>query len=357
MKYKTLDLFCGAGGFSKGLELTNKFETKIAVDFNKDAIDTFQYNFPSAKTFCGDISNIEIKQQVIELAKKEKIDVVIGGPPCQGFSLKGKKLGMDDPRNFLFLEYFDIVSKILPKFFVIENVKNLVSACNGYFIKQILERFGALGYNISYDVLNAYDYGTPQKRERVIIIGMLNENKPLLPKKTNERYTVRDAISDLNYLESGQGALVQKYKYPPLTSYQENIRQNSENLTFHQATNHSKIAIDKLKLIPPECGKEYLPKELLGNQKFATTWGRLEWDKPSGTIDTRFDTPSNGKNSHPVLNRSITPREAARLQGFPDTFYFKGKKTAICKQIGNAVPIPLGKAIGLCIIDNSKFFI
>ena len=114
----------------------------------------------------------------------------------------------------------------------------------------------------------------------------------------------------------------------------------------HKATNHSKVALDKLKLIPPEGDKTSMPKELYGNQKFMTTWARLIWDKPSPTIDTRFDTPSNGRNSHPYLNRAITPREAARIQSFPDNFVFYGKKTSVCKQIGNAVPPLLAKAIG-----------
>lgn len=348
----SLDLFCGAGGFSIGLEKTKKIQTKIALDFNKDATETFKHNFPNANVICGDITNEKIKSKIVDLAIKNNIQLVVGGPPCQGFSLKGKKLGMDDPRNFLFMEYFDIVSRIKPKMFVIENVKGLLHACDGYFIEQIKERFSNIGYSLSYDILNAYEYGTPQKRERTIIFGLLGNIKPIFPMKTLERYTVHDAISDLAYLESGEGDLVQKYRVMPLTKYQEDIRCGSDKLTFHQATSHSKDAIYKLSLIPPECGKEYLPKEMWGKQKFKTTWGRLEWDKPSGTIDTRFDTPSNGKNSHPFLNRSITPREAARIQGFPDTFYFIGKKSSICKQIGNAVPIPLGYAIGLAIINN-----
>lgn len=128
------------------------------------------------------------------------------------------------------------------------------------------------------------------------------------------------------------------------------MRKNSLKLYNHKATNHSKHALYKLSLIPPEKGKKFLPKELLGKQKFKTTWTRLEWNEPSPTIDTRFDTPSNGKNTHPILNRAITPREAARLQSFPDDFIFTGTKTSVCTQIGNAVPPLLAKAIGLGII-------
>ena len=363
-KYKILDLFCGAGGFSKGFEETNRATTKIALDFNKKAINTFNYNFPKANGICGDIKNTSIKNEIIKLSKKEKIDIIIGGPPCQGFSNKGKKLGLNDERNFLFLEYVDLVNKIRPKIFVIENVKTLVSTANNYFIKEIEKVFLEIGYEIQYKVLNAYDFGTPQKRERVFIIGKEKDvatNIDLnncFPNKNDykEKYTVMDAISDLAFLESGEGELWQDYPIVAHTNYQKEMRKNSKKLNWHMATKHKDIAIEKLKLIPPECGKECLPKKMLGNQKFNTTWGRLIWNEPSGTIDTRFDTPSNGRNSHPYLNRAITPREAARLQGFPDDFCFLGNKSEVCKQIGNAVPIPLSKAIANSIIkelDNS----
>lgn len=148
----------------------------------------------------------------------------------------------------------------------------------------------------------------------------------------------------MSYLESGEGQIISEYRDKAQSDYQKMLR--GKCLQYHKASEHSKVAIEKLKMIPAECGKEYLPKELLGKQKFSTTWSRLEWDNISPTIDTRFDTPSNGKNSHPYLNRAITPREAARIQSFNDDFYFYGPKVAVCKQIGNAVPPLLAKAIG-----------
>ncbi len=273
--------------------------------------------------------------------------MVIGGPPCQGFSLKGKNLGIKDPRNFLFLEYVDVVKKLKPEFFIIENVKNLLNAANGYFIKQIHEEFESLGYTLNHGVLNAFDFGVPQTRERTIIIGRLGNKGITLPVPCKIKHTtVRDAISDLTYLESGEGCDVSDYKNPPQSDYQKKLRKGSEKLYNHKATNHSEFALQKLKMIPPEGDKSSMPQELYGRQQFTTTWARLQWDKPSPTIDTRFDTPSNGRNSHPVLNRSITPREAARIQSFPDTYIFYGNKCSICKQIGNAVPPLLAKAIG-----------
>lgn len=346
-EFRVLDLFCGAGGFSCGLDQVEGFSTEVALDFDANAANTFQKNFPNSKCICGDICDEEIKSTIIELCKERKVNMIIGGPPCQGFSLKGKNLGLDDPRNFLFLEYVDIVSRVKPEVFVIENVKNMISSGNGYFIEQIYKKFKALGYKLNHGILNSYDFGVPQTRERTIIIGTLNPKGITLPNEYIEkRTTVRDAISDLSYLESGEGADVSEYVNESQSDYQKMLRDKMAEVHNHKATNHSKVALDKLKLIPPEGDKTSMPKELYGNQKFMTTWARLIWDKPSPTVDTRFDTPSNGRNSHPYLNRAITPREAARIQSFPDSFIFYGKKTSVCKQIGNAVPPLLAKAIG-----------
>lgn len=349
MKFKVLDLFSGAGGFSAGLDSVENIETVEAVDFDKYATETFKNNFPNAHVITGDITEKTIKDEIIKVAKERKVNMIVGGPPCQGFSLKGKNLGLDDPRNFLFLEYYELVKQIRPKVFVIENVKNLLNSENGYFKNQIIEKFSSLGYIINFGVLNAKNFGVPESRERAIIIGS-SEISIDLPVGKKTSVTVRDAISDLAYLNSGEGTFESDYQNEPQSEYQRKLRANK--LYNHKATSHSKGALEKLAMIPPEGDKTSLPKELLGKQKFATTWSRLQWDTYSPTIDTRFDTPSNGRNSHPILNRSITPREAARIQSFSDDFIFYGPKTAICKQIGNAVPPFLGKAIGEAIIKS-----
>lgn len=346
-EFKILDLFCGAGGFSCGLDQVEGFTTEVALDFDESAANTFQKNFPNAKCVCGNICDENVKQKITKYCEERKVNMIIGGPPCQGFSLKGKNLGLDDPRNFLFLEYVDIVKRVKPEIFVIENVKNMISSGKGYFIKQIYSKFTYLGYTLHYGILNASDFGVPQARERTIIIGTLDENGITLPENLNlEKRTVRDAISDLSYLNSGEGSDEAPYLNSPQSELQKLLRGDMQVLYNHKATNHSKVALDKLSLIPPEGDKTSMPTELYGNQKFMTTWARLVWDKPSPTIDTRFDTPSNGRNSHPYLNRAITPREAARIQSFPDSFIFYGKKCSVCKQIGNAVPPLLAKAIG-----------
>ena len=344
MEFRILDLFCGAGGFSCGFEQVNGFKTVIGVDFDKKVLVTFKNNITNAKVICGNLKDEKLKKQIIHEAKMLSVNMIIGGPPCQGFSNKGKNLGLEDERNFLFLEYIKIVEALNPEVFVIENVKNLITSCDGYFIKQILDKLQNLGYIINYGVLNAINFGVPQNRERAIIIGSRNKNIQL-PKEVIRKTTVRDAISDLAYLNSGEGEFVSDYKYEYKSLYQKQLRLNSNKLYNHIATNHSKIALEKLSFIPPEGDKNYLPKELHGKQRFSTTWSRLVWDSQSPTIDTRFDTPSNGRNSHPFLNRAITAREAARIQSFPDTFIFYGNKCSICKQIGNAVPPLMAKSI------------
>ncbi len=294
------------------------------------------------------------RQKYHSVAQKLEINMIIGGPPCQGFSNKGKNLGLKDPRNFLFLEYIEIVKAIKPEIFIIENMKNIISCAKGYFLEEIKERLNALGYQLSYQILNAKDYGVPQNRERAFIVGASRFNFDFNLLEPSQSVNIQDATSDLAYLCSNEGAFESDYLNPIQSSYQALMRKDSPKLYNHQATNHSQAALEKLKLINKEQGKECLPKNLHGKQQFKSTWGRLNWNKISPTIDTRFDTPSNGTNSHPELHRSITPREAARIQSFSDDYIFYGNKTSVCKQIGNAVPPLLALALGKAILKSAR---
>lgn len=345
MNFKILDLFCGAGGMSYGMHKNVHFTTKVALDVNDKLSQTFKKNIPHAELVTGDICSKEVKDKIIYLAEENQVNMIIGGPPCQGFSMKGKKLGLDDPRNFLFIEYLHLVEKIKPVVFVIENVKSLMSTSNGWFKNQIISKIKKLGYEVSAGIVCASDYGVPQNRERVIFICSRDKSVPLPTPTTNTIVTVRDAIGDLAYLNSSEGEFEQDYTTSAKTEYQRLMRANSRKLYNHKASNHSEIAVRKLSMIPPEKGKEFLPDNLLGKQKFNSTWGRLKWDEPSPTIDTRFDAASNGTNNHPFLNRAITPREAARIQSFDDSFIFYGNKVDVRTQIGNAVPPLMAKAI------------
>lgn len=345
MKFRMLDLFCGAGGFSYGMHKNSNFSTVVALDSDEKAAGTFKNNMPQTKVVVGDITDETVKENIISLSKEYGVNMIIGGPPCQGYSMKGKKMGLNDPRNFLFKEYLNVVRSLKPEIFVIENVKGLLLTSNGWFKDEMLKSIDSLGYIVKYGVLNAADFGVPQSRERAVFIctkkKMIGLPEPIVKKYT----TVREAIEDLSYLDSGEGQFEMDYLTKPSSEYQVLMRLGSKKLYNHKASNHKQVAIDKLKLIPPEQGKEALPLELLGNQKFKTTWGRLKWDDVSPTIDTRFDAASNGTNNHPYLNRAITPREAARLQSFDDNFVFYGSKVYIRKQIGNAVPPLMAKAI------------
>ncbi|BES63913.1 DNA cytosine methyltransferase [Gottschalkiaceae bacterium SANA] len=344
-KYRILDLFCGAGGMSYGMHKNPHFKTMVASDVNEKLSVTLKKNMPEVELITGDIKDAQVKKQIIEASQKHGINMIIGGPPCQGYSMKGKKLGLKDPRNYLFLEYLGLVKILQPDVFVIENVKSLLSTSKGWFKEQIISEIEELGYQVDVGVIKASDFGVPQARERAIFICCKHKKIRLPLPIVDKPITVREAIDDLAYLESNEGGFEQEYIKDATSEYQMMMRKNSKKLYNHKASNHAQIAIKKLKYIPPEKGKEYLPKELLGNQKYRSTWGRLKWDEPSPTIDTRFDAASNGKNNHPFLNRAITPREAARLQSFDDSYIFHGKKVAIRTQIGNAVPPLMALAI------------
>ena len=352
MEFKILDLFCGAGGMSCGMHKNLHFKTVVALDIEEKLAVTLKKNMPEVDVVIGDIRNSNIKEKIIESSIKNQVNMIIGGPPCQGYSLKGKKLGLEDPRNFLFIEYLNLVEKLQPDVFVIENVKSLLSTSKGWFKEQIVSAIENLGYMVDVGVLKASDFGVPQTRERTIFIACKTKKISLPSPTVNKPVTVREAIDDLAYLNSAEGEFEQEYKTPAKSKYQKQMRKNSKKLYNHKASNHAQIAIEKLKMIPPEKGKECLPKDLLGNQKFNSTWGRLKWDEPSPTIDTRFDAASNGTNNHPFLNRAITPREAARLQSFDDTYVFYGTKVAVRTQIGNAVPPLMAKAIADKIFDE-----
>ena len=358
IRYRILDLFSGAGGLSCGLNQVQGFATVVANDINKFALDTFKHNNINAECILGDITSEKVKSKIEKKCIELKVNMIVGEPPCKSFASTGKGLALSDNKNALLLDFIDMVRRLNPEIFLIENVKNIISATNGFFIDEIVKIFQLMGYNVEYCILDASDFGVPQNRERAVIIGCKDfsfdfEN---LIREEYKKISVREAISDLAFLESGEGNNLDVYKNFAESDYQKTLRNPEGILYNHMATNHSKNSLKKLSMIPPEGDKSSLPIELHGNQKFKTTWSRLEWDKQSPAIDTRFDTPSNGKNSHPYLNRAITPREAARLQSFPDSYYFCGSKTEVCKQIGNAVPPFFAKAIGKSIIRQVNFF-
>lgn len=351
MKPRVIDLFAGVGGLSLGFEQKG-FEVVLANEYDVSIAKSYMANHKNVNMIIGDITSLDLKDTFGKYVGT--VDVIIGGPPCQGFSQKGQRKTIYDERNFLFKYYVSVVKLVKPKYFVMENVPNLLTAENGYFIREIEELFNKMDYSLEYGVLNASDYGVPQNRRRAIIIGKLNGNAPKLPLPKGNRVTIWDAISDLAFLQSGEGAEEQEYRYPEDSDYEKMLRADSVSLFNHVATKHSSLALERLALIPPNAGREVLPEEHLTKSIYSGTWTRMRKNEISVTITTRFDTPSSGKFTHPFLNRAITVREAARIQSFPDNFHFIGNKGSQMKQVGNAVPPLLAAAIAEVIMKDIK---
>lgn len=351
MKKTVIDLFAGVGGLSLGFSQVG-FNVILANEYDAEIAASYVANHPDTRMIVGDITKLDLKETF--LPYKGKVDVIVGGPPCQGFSQKGQRKTIHDSRNFLFKNYISVVKMVQPTYFVMENVPNLLTAENGFFRKEIEELFKRMGYTLTMDVLNASDFGIPQNRRRAVIIGKKGKRPPKYPIPTFLKRSVWDAISDLAFLNSGEGQEVQDYHISPQSEYQILLRNSSEKLFNHVATSHSKLALERLALIPPNAGKEVLPKEHLTKSIYSGTWTRIKKDDISVTITTRFDTPSSGKFTHPFLDRALTVREAARLQSFPDTFHFIGTKSSQMKQVGNAVPPLLAQEIAKCILADME---
>ncbi len=348
---KVVDLFAGVGGLSLGFENAG-FDVIIANEFESMIAEAYKKNHPNTKMIVGDIRNIDLGK--VFAGHIGKIDVVIGGPPCQGFSQKGQRKSIYDERNFLFEYYVKVVDLLKPKYFVMENVPNLLTTESGFFRKEIEEVFSSLGYSLSMGILNAADYGVPQNRKRAVIIGKVGKKCLPLPLPFSFSVTIWEAISDLAYLNSGEGEEEQPYRYNPQSEYQNELRGENNILYNHVATKHSQITLERLSMIPPNAGRDVLPKEHLTKSIYSGTWTRMRKNEISVTITTRFDTPSSGKFTHPFLNRAITVREAARIQSFPDDFVFIGNKNSQMKQVGNAVPPRLASAIAEVVMQDMR---
>ena len=351
MSLTAIDLFSGVGGLSLGFEHVG-FKIVIANEYDKDIAAAYVANHHGVDMIVGDITTIDLDKVFGNL--RGKIDVIVGGPPCQGFSQKGKRMTILDERNFLFKYFCRVVDLVKPRYFVMENVPNLLTAEHGYFREEFTKIFVDMSYNLSMGVLNAADYGVPQNRRRAVIIGKLEGEAPSLPVPNKEKVTIWDAISDLAFLNSGEGAEKQEYRIDAQSSYQKKMRNGSRFLYNHVATKHSAVALKRLQLIPENFGKEVLPKNQLTKSIYSGTWTRMRRDESAVTITTRFDTPASGKFTHPFLNRAITVREAARIQSFPDTFIFQGPKISQMKQVGNAVPPLLAEQIAKVIVDDME---
>ncbi|SFK75867.1 DNA (cytosine-5)-methyltransferase 1 [Paenibacillus sp. 1_12] len=331
-KLSAIDLFSGAGGMSLGFSMAG-FKILYALDNDPACIETYNKNLGS-HGHVGDI--YEINKNVIEALAKQKIeglDVIFGGPPCQGFSVQ-RRGENNDPRNQLVMEYIRLVLEVQPKFFVMENVAGLLSTRGKPVLKELEQQCEKAGYLIHIQKLNAFDFGVPQVRKRVFIVGEKTESpftKFTFPEPTrpslNTPSTVREAISDLMITDD-------------------------ELIHNHRADKLSPINLERIRSITEGQGRDSLPEHLQldchknnSTHRHLDVYGRMAWDKPSSTITARFDSFSRGRFGHPELDRTITLREGARLQTFPDGYIFYGTKVQVAKQIGNAVPPLLANAI------------
>ena len=392
-----VELFCGAGGTSLGFHLSGGYRTLLGMDMDPDAMATYANNHPDAVCVTGDITKTP-PNSIAKQIKGEGVDIIIGGPSCQGYSTIGKRIA-SDPRNSLYVHYLKYLDEFRPRWFVFENVRGFLHSGKGRFYNAFCEALAELGYSVSSGVLNAADYGVPQRRIRVILVGTNTGLTPSLPLPTHEDprcpvcsrpdnsnrlratadpkkcrhcegtgrwhslklkpwVSVRDAIGNLPWLEDLAGTNdFRKYPERARSDYERWVRRKSRGFTLHEARPVSEFAHSVISKIPPGGGVRSIPEENLPprfkimrtvkngslRRDCTTLYGRLEWGMPSYTITCYFGNVASGAFTHPEVPRSLTVREAARLQSFPDSYIFNPKN--VRRQIGNAVPPLLANAI------------
>lgn len=355
--FTAIDLFCGAGGLTAGLQQAG-FRVLAGNDFDRSAGDTFAATHKDAAFLGGSIRDLSASDFLNAANLKEgELDCLAGGPPCQGYSVYNHQRGMHDERSHLFKEYLRIVKGLMPRYLVMENVTGIMSAGEGEAFQGVLKGIGELGYNVEAKILRTEDYGIPQERRRVVFLANRVGAPILWPEKTHgpdllPYVTIYDALADLPVLENGQDLGVSRYRTRPLSDYQKMLRAGSTSVHNHSASRLGALNIERMAHIPQGGSWRDIPYELLPNgmkkakrSDHTKRYGRMAWDKQSCTVLTKCDVHW-GAYIHPEQDRSITVREAARIQSFPDTFHFHGSRTEQYVQVGNAVPPLLGKRIG-----------
>lgn len=373
---RVLDLFCGAGGLSFGFEQTGRFVTTGGIDLLPDRIDTFTANHAYATGIAADITSFPL-DALAEAAGHP--DVVVGGPPCQGFSSirPFRTLTEGDARNNLVERYILVLAHLMPRWFVFENVVGLLTHEGGSRLRAVLSGLEAVGYRVSWRILNAANYGVPQNRERIVIVGSRDGVPFLWPRPTNHHehkgmagsrpevvrttslldcdlpsaITVDQAIGDLPPVESGGAAENYDPMRPPATTYQRRMREGCDQLTMHRATTHSAKMLNIIRHAGTNI--HALPPGLV-TSGFSSCYSRLAVDEPSTTLTVNFVHPASNRCIHPTQDRALTPREGARIQSFPDRFVFRGNSAQVVKQIGNAVPPLVGEAIARAILRSEE---
>lgn len=367
-----VDLFAGAGGLAEGFRQAG-WGIAAGNDADESAGKTFRLNFPEASFFQGSVASL-LSSDLLKRCDLQagELDCLIGGPPCQSFSYNNHHRSADNERARLFSSYLDIVSAIRPKTLVMENVPGILTIGNGKVIDEIKTTLQAFGYNSAIGVLSAEEFGTPQIRRRVFIVASrVGPAADLLPKPTHrsakgafksdsllpEPITVGNAIGDLPSIENGGGALEANYGGTlATTAFQQYARSGSDKLYNHVCHKLTHVNLNRMIHVPEGGNWRDIPFELLTagmkrarKSDHTKRYGRLSRNGLASTLLTKCD-PHWGAYVHPTTLRTISVREAARLQGFPDTFRFAGDQIgAHYEQVGNAVPVPVARAIGACV--------
>jgi len=382
---KSVDLFCGAGGIAEGFRQAG-FECLYGNDADSDAMDTFHHNHPNAFADNRKIEAVDPASIRRQLGlRKGELDALVGGPPCQGFSINAPGRFLEDSRNELFRHYIRFLDEFRPKTLMFENVPGMLSLAEGGIFQEVMSEISAHGYQLSAQILFAAHYGVPQERWRIIILGSRDGYAPLHPLPTHNAIgranfrggrsmvfnplplernflkpmvSVAEAINDLPELGMGEGAEEMAYTKRPHSPYAHMMRRGSKKVLNHHASQLARQNIERLKHVPPggswrDIPHELLPKGMQAARRSDHTkrYGRLHPDRLSGTVMTKCD-PHWGSVFLPYQDRTLTVREAARLQSFPDFYKFLGSRVAQYTQVGNAVPVLMARAVAQSLADH-----
>lgn len=356
LRVNVLDLFSGSGGISAGFAQAG-FKVVGGIDFDSDSIKTFQRNFSQSIGICADISEFS-RKMILDSFSEVNVDVIVGGPPCQGFSNANRwQKESDDPRNKLFYEYLKFVKVLEPKVIVIENVRGILSRNNGYAKERILSLVNKLGYRVSCEVLNSADFGVPQNRYRAFFVGVRDDLTDFEfsfdELKQLPEINVKDAIGELYKFEK-LGSKEKYLKSNPGSHYRKYLRSRNGLVPNHEVVYPAGLTQKRIGTVPQGGNWEDIPKKLFTNirdNRHSSAYKRLCEQDVSVTIDTGN---AHSNYFHPIFNRIPTVREAARIQSFQDSFVFEGSRTSQYKQVGNAVPPLLAKALAVEIRKGLK---
>jgi len=343
---RCLDLFCGIGGLTLGLEAAG-IQSVGGIDHWNEAKATFEHNHKPLKCMFSDLTKTTLKEiEGFFGVTAADIDIIGGGPPCQGFSTVGKRMEAD-PRNTLWRHYCELVSEIRPAYVIVENVEGMLVGHGGRQAEAVIDGFSEAGYRMKCKLLRAADYGVPQLRKRTIFLGWLEGlSEPQFPKKSvRELVTVADAIFDLPALSSKERKTY--YTSEPMNDYQRERRKGYENLHNHEAANHPPELVEVLSHIPDGGNRKSIPDHLQPKSGFHNSYARLASYKPAIAVTSNMRKPSSARATHPSQHRGLTVREGLRLQSFDDDFVVLGSRTSQYLQVGNAVPPLLAYAIGV----------